>query len=308
MNAENTKNQSPVHGHNPYRETWDYEAAFSRNLGLVSSEEQKILSKSHVAIAGLGGVGGVHLVTLARLGVGRFTISDFDTFDIANTNRQYGAFASTAGKSKIDVMTQIVRDINPEVQVRAVSEPIRRGEVDSFLGDADLFVDGIDAFVIDIRRELFQKSREKGIYAISAGPFGFSTGWIVFSPKGMSFEDYMRFDDSADEVDQFLTFALGMAPSGLHIRTMDLNYLDPARHRGPSLGLACQLASGVAAAEALKILLKRGRIRSAPWYQQFDPYGSRYRCQKLWLGNAHPVQRIKKYFALRRVRKLMEGK
>ena len=65
--------------------------AFSRNIGWVTEAEQTSLRQARVAIAGLGGVGGAHLLTLARLGVGRFNISDFDRFEQHNYNRQVGA-------------------------------------------------------------------------------------------------------------------------------------------------------------------------------------------------------------------------
>ena len=69
---------------------FSYHAAFARNLGWVTRAEQDSLRGKRVAIAGMGGVGGVHLLTLARLGIGAFHIADFDTFDIANFNRQAG--------------------------------------------------------------------------------------------------------------------------------------------------------------------------------------------------------------------------
>jgi len=80
---------------------FNYHQAFSRNLGWVTEQEQDRLRKSRVAIAGLGGVGGFHLLTLARLGVGAFNLADFDTFDLANFNRQAGASLDTLGKSKL---------------------------------------------------------------------------------------------------------------------------------------------------------------------------------------------------------------
>ena len=80
---------------------FDYQSAFSRNIGWVTEAEQARLQNTQVAIGGLGGVGGVHLLTLARLGVGKFSIADFDVFDIVNFNRQVGALVSTIGQSKI---------------------------------------------------------------------------------------------------------------------------------------------------------------------------------------------------------------
>ena len=64
-------------------QTFSYSQAFSRNIGWVTPSEQNLLRGKRVAIAGMGGVGGVHLLTLARLGVGAFHIADFDRFDLA---------------------------------------------------------------------------------------------------------------------------------------------------------------------------------------------------------------------------------
>ncbi|MGS0754471.1 ThiF family adenylyltransferase [Roseateles sp. GG27B] len=58
--------------------------AFSRNIGWVTEAEQARLKNCRVAVGGLGGVGGNHAITLARLGIGRFTITDLDTFDWPN--------------------------------------------------------------------------------------------------------------------------------------------------------------------------------------------------------------------------------
>src|SRR4051794_11967121 len=94
-----------------------YEEAFSRNLGLVSPDEQRTLSNSRVAIAGMGAMGGLHLITLLRMGVGRFAIADFDQFELANFNRQYGGFIDTIGRSKVQVMCEFARKINPDVEI-----------------------------------------------------------------------------------------------------------------------------------------------------------------------------------------------
>src|SRR5688572_27053803 len=96
------------------RAAWSYEEAFCRNLGLISREEQQKLRNSRVAIAGMGGVGGVHLLTLARLGIEKFTIADPDEFELANFNRQAGANIETLGQSKAGIMAAQARLINPE--------------------------------------------------------------------------------------------------------------------------------------------------------------------------------------------------
>ena len=138
--------------------------AFSRNIGLLDEKQQQILLKSRVAVAGAGGVGGLHILTLARLGIGKFSIADFDTFDVVNINRQYGAMNSTMGKHKAEVLAEMARDINPFSDVRVFGEGVNIGNLDAFLEDVDVFVDGIDFFEIEIRRAIFKRCREKGLW------------------------------------------------------------------------------------------------------------------------------------------------
>src|SRR5574343_663958 len=96
---------------------FNYDEAFSRNIGWVTLAEQAALRGKRVAIAGMGGVGGVHLLTLARLGVGAFHIADMDTFDVVNFNRQVGATVSTLGRPKVEVLARMALDINPELKL-----------------------------------------------------------------------------------------------------------------------------------------------------------------------------------------------
>ena len=280
--------------------TWTYHDAFSRHLGLLSSREQQTLRNSHVAIAGMGGVGGVHLVTLARLGIGHFTIADPDTFEVANFNRQYGATLENIGRAKADVMAEQVRQINPEAQVTVFREAITEENVDRFLADNDIFVDGIDFFSIAARRLVFREAHERGLWAVTAGPIGFSAAWLGFDPHGMSFDRYFDLHDGLDRLDQLIAFAVGLTPRATHLRYLDLSRVDPNADCGPSAGLACHLASGVMATEVLKILLNRQPVRAAPWYFQFDAHRQIFRRGRLWRGNRHPLQRAKRYWLRRR--------
>ena len=252
-----------------------------------------------VAIAGMGGIGGIDAVTLARMGVGRFTIADPDTFDVANTNRQYGAAASTLDQPKAEVMAAMVRDINPDADVRVLPEPVNEENVDEFLADADLFIDAIEVFNIAPRRLLFARAAGQGIYGITAGPVGFSGVWLVFDPRGMSFDRYFDLRDGMSDTEMVASFIIGVAPKATHRGYTDLKYIDVNARTGPSCSLACQLASGALACEALKTLLNRGRLRAAPWYNQFDPYVGRFIQRRLLGGNRHPVQRLKKRLLLK---------
>src|SRR6478672_3015774 len=108
----------------PRLERFSYAAAFDRNIGWFTDWEQQTLRTKRVAIAGMGGVGGFHLLTLARLGVGSFSIADFDRFEAANFNRQIGATVSSLGRPKAEVLEQMARDINPRLRISRFDEGV----------------------------------------------------------------------------------------------------------------------------------------------------------------------------------------
>lgn len=278
---------------------YTYEEAFSRNIGWVTEAEQAILHQKRIAIAGMGGVGGLHLLTLSRLGVGKFSIADPDTFEVANFNRQAGAVVSTLGQPKADVMALAARDINPELDIRVMRDSIGPSNLDAFLADVDLYVDGLDFFSFDARQATFRACAERGIPAITVAPLGMGAALLNFLPGGMTFDQYFRWDDFPDE-EKALRFLLGLAPARLHIGYLvDPSRIDLANRRGPSTGMATQLCAGIAATEALKILLGRGKVLAAPRGMHFDAYSNRL--ARTWRpgGNANPLQRLLIFIARR---------
>ncbi|MBK5910934.1 hypothetical protein CCR85_05430 [Rhodothalassium salexigens] len=290
----------------PAARPFDYDTAFARTLGWVSPAELAMLRRRKVAIAGLGGVGGSHALTLARLGIGRFALADFDRFDLANMNRQAGAFMSTMGQPKLDVIARMVRDINPEAEIDTFDAGVTAATMDAFLADADLYVDGLDFFVLDERAALFAKAAEAHIPAITAAPLGSGTAYLTFMPGSMTFEDYFRFEGES-EARRRVKFMVGLAPKALHSRSL----VDPSRinlrdRQGPSTPMGCQMASAVVGAEALKILTGRGEVRPAPAYHQFDPFTGRFVSGALPSGNAHPWRRLKIALAARWAQKMAE--
>jgi len=285
-------------------ERFDYAQAFSRNLGWVTDHEQQQLRLKTVAIAGMGGVGGIHQLTLARLGVGAFRLADFDRFDIANFNRQAGAMVSTVGLPKTDVLAEMALDINPELRIERFGQGVDAGNVDRFLQGVDLYVDGLDFFAFGARRLVFDECARRGIPAVTVAPVGMGAALLNFVPGGMSFEQYFRWE-GVDEEEQALRFLVGLTPAGLHRHyMMDISRVDLARRKTPSTIMGCQLAAGIAATEALKLLLGRGGVLAAPWGMQFDAYTNRI--VRTWRpgGNRNPLQRLMMVFARRQLAQL----
>ena len=279
-----------------------YDEAFARNIGWVTEAEQAALRGKRIAIAGVGGVGGVHLLSLARLGIGAFHVAEMDTFDLVNFNRQAGAMMSTLGRPKVDVMVEMARQINPELDIKVFGEGVNAGNLDAFLDGVDLYVDGLDFFAFQARRDTFNACHAKGVPAVTAAPLGMGTAVLSFLPGKMSFEEYFRLD-GCDEDEMAVRFLLGLSPAMLQRGYLaDPSRVDFAARRGPSTIAACQLCAGVTATEALKILLGRGEVLCAPWGFQFDAYRNRY--VKTWRpgGNRNPLQQIGLFIARRQLR------
>lgn len=256
---------------------FDYFTAFKRNLGLISREEQEKIRAATVAIPGLGGVGGIHMITLARLGIGGFHIADKDSYDLGNFNRQYGATMETIGKSKVEVMQTKGLEINPELRLKCWNDFISEENAEDFLRGADIIVDSLDAFSVQPRHQLFAKARAMNIPVVSAGPLGFGCVLVIFDPKGMSFDEYVGYEPSVPPMENFLRFIAGMAPEGHFLEYMDLEKISAAEQAGPSLSSAVTLCAAIAGTEILKILLNRGTTQPAPHYHFFDPYLMRFK-------------------------------
>ena len=94
------------------------EELFSRNTLYWGEDKQKILAQKHVAVFGLGGVGGFCAEALARAGVGNLTIVDFDTVSESNINRQIIALQSTIGQKKTELFAKRLKDINPDINIK----------------------------------------------------------------------------------------------------------------------------------------------------------------------------------------------
>lgn len=276
----------------PSPSAFEYSVAFSRNIGWVTGAEQERLRGARVAIAGMGGAGGAHLLTLARLGIGKFHIADFDRFEVHNFNRQAGAFVSGLEQPKVDVMARMALDVNPGAEVRTFGKGVTADNLDEFLRDVDVYVDGIDFFAVEARRMIFAACHRKGIHALTAAPLGMGVGFLYFRPGGMSFEDYFRLDgQSRDE--QLARFVAGLSPAMLQRHYLVApEAVHFGEQRGPSTVMACDLCAGVTGTAVLKVLLGRGPLRAAPWAMQFDAYAQKLRFTWRPFGNANPLQQL----------------
>ena len=247
---------------------FNYEEAFSRNIGWVTKEEQQKLRKTKVAIGGLGGVGGDHTIVLTRLGISNFHISDLDDYDVPNFNRQAGANMSTLGKPKAAVMEETILGINPEATVKNFDSGITDDNLEEFLEDVDIYVDSLDVFALEIRRKVFRRCYEKGIPTITAAPMGMGTAFLVFMPGKMSFDEYFNIIDPSPNAseyekeqlfnDNIIRFVIGVSPSVQQRHYLvDRSSVNFLKQKLPSVCMGVSLAAGTLCSNVLKLVLKR---------------------------------------------------
>lgn len=116
---------------------------FSRNELFWGSEIQDLLAKKHVAVFGLGGVGGFCAEALTRAGIGELTLVDFDSVSKSNINRQLIALNSTIGQKKTNLFEKRLKDINPEIKLNIIDD-FYREKTDFLNNKIDYTADAID--------------------------------------------------------------------------------------------------------------------------------------------------------------------
>ena len=291
---------------NPPDKTYLYETAFSRNMGWITPQEQQALRKSCVAIAGLGGAGGFQIQALARLGIGAFKIADSDSFEMTNMNRQLGATVDTLGRSKADVLREMILSINPEATVTVFKEAIGQDNVRSFLEHADMAIDGIDFFEQKAKLLFFRACREAGIPATTCCPLGFGASVLTFAPGSMPYEEYFDLNDAMDDEALRLAVAFGLSPKPFCFKYMAPAAFQPEKRLAGSVAPGLMLVGCITATEAVKILTGKAPYLKCPTIFQIDLLTHRFSLKNYGYGMKSPWMRLKKAAAMAYMK--MKGK
>lgn len=138
---------------------------FQRTVMLLGKEAAKKLKGAHVAVFGVGGVGGYAAEAIARCGVGAIDIIDNDVISVSNINRQIIALTSTVGRFKADVVKERIEDINPEAVVKAHKIFFMPDTEMDFSG-YDYIIDAIDTVTGKI--EIITRAYAAGVRVISS--------------------------------------------------------------------------------------------------------------------------------------------
>ena len=140
---------------------------FSRTRLLIGSAALKKLAACHIAVFGVGGVGGYATEVLARSGIGALDLIDNDRVCLSNINRQIIALHSTVGRLKVDVAKERIHDINPDCEVRTYPIFYLPENADEFnLLQYDYVIDCIDT--VTAKLEIIRRCHHLGVPVISS--------------------------------------------------------------------------------------------------------------------------------------------
>lgn len=140
---------------------------FSRIQSFLGEERFQLLQQSFITIVGIGAVGGHVTEGLARAGIGRLRLIDFDTIQPSNINRQIMALDTTLGRPKVEVARERIADINPRCRVEALQLFAGDETLEQILTPApDILIDAIDS--MNPKEQLLTAAHTRGIPIISS--------------------------------------------------------------------------------------------------------------------------------------------
>lgn len=149
----------------------DYSQRFGGIQRLYGTAAADVLREIHVFVAGVGGVGSWVVEALARTGVGKLTFIDGDTVDVGNANRQLHTLTETFDQSKVEVMAERVRQINPGCEINAIHEYINMENMNGYLeAGYDYVVDALDS--IKFKSNMIAYCKRNKIPIIATGGAG----------------------------------------------------------------------------------------------------------------------------------------
>jgi len=173
----------------------DYSLRFGGISRLYGVHGANILKKSHFCVIGIGGVGSWVAEALARNGIGNMTLIDLDDICTTNINRQIHALTDTVGLSKVDVMRDRIKQINPDCQINAIEDFVTTDNLSTLLSPSignrpfDYVIDAIDSTDIKTRIIAFCKRNKLPIITIGGAGGQVDPSKVTITDLSKTYQD-----------------------------------------------------------------------------------------------------------------------
>lgn len=140
---------------------------YDRTKILLGEENIEKIKNMNICLCGVGGVGSFVFEALVRIGVENITVIDKDTVDVTNINRQLIATSCNIGEDKVSIAQKRAKEINPNIQIKAIKDYIDVNNVDNYITkEYDYVIDAIDS--VDSKIAVIKRSKELGVNIISS--------------------------------------------------------------------------------------------------------------------------------------------
>jgi len=152
----------------------EYQMRFGGISRLYGTTGAALIEKAHFCVIGIGGVGSWAAESLARTGIGAITLIDLDDICTTNINRQIHALSQTIGESKVEVMAERIKQINPECRVNVIEDFVTFENLRELLNnDFDYVIDAIDS--VKIKTAIIAHCKRNKLPIITIGGAGGQT-------------------------------------------------------------------------------------------------------------------------------------
>ena len=221
-------------------------------MPLVSEEEQEKFKSAKITVIGCGGIGGLTIEMLARMGVGELVMVDEDVFDLSNLNRQTLSSYNNLNQSKSEAAAKRVREINPYVNVTSYTEHVDETNVDELIKDSRVVIDALDNVLT--RVIVSRKAREYRIPFIHGAVHGTLGQVTTFLANTVSYEEMFNLPSLDKDLTGEVIESLKNVTAGTP----------------PVIGPTPNLVSCLEAMEAYKIITGIGKVTVSPKLLTFD--------------------------------------
>ncbi len=238
----------------------NYWTMFDRNIGVISKDEQGVIKTKRIAILGSGGMGGISAHIAARTGFENFIIADPDKYEEVNINNQFCAFFSTMDKKKAEIVSNSIKDINPESKVDYYIDGVNDKNVEEIVMESDIIYDCIDYNELYYSYITNKFARKYKKYVLAPQAVGYGASVLIFDPEKTSFNEYLGLNEdmTKEEVD-----ALNIPPekyAPIIPSYLDGEIVNKVVNKSipiPNIALAQTLAASIMVAESIFILLNK---------------------------------------------------
>jgi len=246
----------------------------SRNLGLLTEEEQKKIDETVLLIAGCG-VGSLIAISAVRLGFEKLLLVDGDYVELSNINRQ-GYSSRDVGKFKVDALARRIKQINPHAKIRKYPVFVDPKNAAEFVKRADIIIDSIDPDAAQAVIAMHREAQKEHKTIIQPTDVGWGAMVQIFTPDSISYEKMIGLDpetpvekiSNEEAFGKFVQYFVKLMPG--YVSKIAMEVAEGKRPHYPQPVSASYILSAMTVMAAKRVATGEPVI-TAPNYVSFDP-------------------------------------